>query len=79
VTTQEHGQEEKEVARLYSSSYFGEVALLTDRPRAATVHAVGTCKCVKMDRERFNRVMGPCEDILRRNMDLYNLYMSTKI
>ena len=64
---------------MYSSSYFGEVALLTDRPRAATVHAVGTCKCVKMDRERFNRVMGPCEDILRRNMDLYNLYMSTKI
>lgn len=79
VTTQEQGQEEKEVARLYSSSYFGEIALLTDRPRAATVRAVGTCKCVKMDRDRFNRVMGPCEDILRRNMDLYNLYMSTKI
>jgi cAMP-dependent protein kinase regulator len=70
---------EVEVARLYTSAYFGEIALLTDRPRAATVIAVGTCKCAKMDRERFNRVMGPCEEILRRNMEIYNQYMSTKI
>jgi len=77
--TQETEQGEVEVARLYPSSYFGEIALLTDRPRAATVTAVGTVKLVKMDRERFNRVMGPCEDILRRNMEIYNQYISTKI
>jgi len=68
-----------EVARLYPSSYFGEIALLTDRPRAATVTAVGNVKLVKMDRDRFNRVMGPCEEILRRNMEIYNQYISTKI
>jgi hypothetical protein len=32
-----------------------------------------------MDRDRFNRVMGPCEEILRRNMEIYNQYISTKI
>jgi cAMP-dependent protein kinase regulator len=72
-------QGEVEVARLYPSSYFGEIALLTDRPRAATVTAVGNVKVVKMDRDRFNRVMGPCEEILRRNMEIYNQYISTKI
>ncbi|KAL6050502.1 cAMP-dependent protein kinase type I-alpha regulatory subunit [Balamuthia mandrillaris] len=75
---QENG-EAAEIARLHSSSYFGEISLLTNRPRAATVVAVGDCKCVKMDRDRFVRVMGPCEDILRRNMQVYNQYMSTKI
>ena len=70
---------EKEVAKLGPSDYFGEIALLTDRPRAATVIAVSPLKCVKMDRERFNRVLGPCEDILRRNMEEYNAYMSKQI
>jgi len=79
AVTQKHGGKEMEVARLYSSSYFGEIALLTNRPRAATVTAVGACKCVKMDRDRFVRVMGPCEDILTRNMNVYNQYISVKI
>jgi len=70
---------EKEVAKLGPSDYFGEIALLTDRPRAATVIAVSPLKCVKMDRERFNRVLGPCEDILRRNMEEYNAYMAKQI
>jgi len=67
------------VARLGPSDYFGEIALLTDRPRAATVTTDGPLKCVRLDRERFNRVLGPCEDILRRNMQAYNQYMATQI
>jgi len=69
----------QEVARLYPSDYFGEVALLTNRPRAATVIAAGPTKCVQLDREAFNRLLGPCEDILRRNMEMYNRFMSTGI
>jgi cAMP-dependent protein kinase regulator len=57
---------------LHSSEYFGEIALLTNRPRAATVVASGIVKTAMLDRERFNRLMGPCEDILRRNMQNYN-------
>jgi len=55
----------------------GEIALILDKPRAATVQAAadaGPLKCVKMDRARFERVLGPCSDILKRNLDQYNLY-----
>lgn len=64
----------QQVGTLGPSDYFGEIALLTNRPRAASVIAVTRLKCVKLDRERFRRVLGPCEDILRRNMEMYNQY-----
>jgi len=69
----------EQIATLKKSNYFGEIALLTDRPRAATVVAVGHLKCVGLDRDRFNRVLGPCENILRRKMENYNRYMADKI
>ena len=69
------GGEALEVGRLGPSEYFGEVALLLDRPRAATVTARGPLKCVKLDRARFERVLGPCSDILKRNMLQYNSYV----
>lgn len=69
------GGEALEVGRLGPSEYFGEVALLLDRPRAATVTAKGPLKCVKLDRARFERVLGPCSDILKRNMMQYNSYV----
>lgn len=46
------GEEPAEVGRLGPSDYFGEIALLLDRPRAATVVAKGALKCVKLDRAR---------------------------
>jgi cAMP-dependent protein kinase regulator len=66
---------EQVVNKLHPADYFGEIALLTAQPRAASVVANGPVKCIKLDRERFNRVLGPCEDILRRNMEAYNKYM----
>jgi len=67
------------IATLHKADYFGEVALLTNRPRAATVRSIGNLKCVGLDRARFNRVLGPCENILRRNMQNYNRYLADKI
>lgn len=46
------GEEPSEVGRLGPSDYFGEIALLLDRPRAATVVANGPLKCIKLDRAR---------------------------
>jgi len=61
-----------ELARLGAAEYFGEMSLLLDQPRAATVTAVELTKCVKLDRARFERLLGPCSDILNRNMSLYS-------
>ncbi|GAB0090277.1 cAMP-dependent protein kinase type I regulatory subunit [Sergentomyia squamirostris] len=68
-----------EVGRLGPSDYFGEIALLLDRPRAATVMARGPLKCVKLDRARFERVLGPCGDILKRNISQYNSFVSLSV
>ena len=46
------GEESCEVGSLGPSDYFGEIALMLDRPRAATVTAQGHLKCVKLDRAR---------------------------
>lgn len=72
-------EEPVEVGKLGPSDYFGEIALLLDRPRAATVVARGVLKCVKMDRSRFERVLGPCSDILKRNIAQYNSYVSLSV
>ncbi|XP_059155161.1 cAMP-dependent protein kinase regulatory subunit isoform X2 [Physella acuta] len=72
-------EEPVEVGRLGPSDYFGEIALLLDRPRAATVVSRGPLKCVKLDRARFERVLGPCGDILKRNISQYNSFVSLSV
>ncbi len=54
VVTQfrKEGERPEEVGRLGPSEYFGEIALILDRPRAATVTSKGPLKCVKLDRAR---------------------------
>jgi cAMP-dependent protein kinase regulator len=72
-------EEASEVGRLGPSDYFGEIALLLDRPRAATVVARSPLKCVKLDRARFERVLGLCADILKRNITQYNSFVSLSV
>jgi len=73
------GEDSVEVGSLGPSDYFGEIALMLDRPRAATVTATGPLKCVKLDRARFERVLGPCSDILKRNIQHYNSFVSLSV
>jgi len=68
-----------QVGMLGTSDYFGEIALLLDRPRAATVVARSVLKCVKLDRPRFERVLGECSEILKRNISQYNSYVSLSV
>uniref|UniRef100_A0A8C6JAM6 cAMP-dependent protein kinase type I-alpha regulatory subunit n=1 Tax=Melopsittacus undulatus TaxID=13146 RepID=A0A8C6JAM6_MELUD len=63
-----------EVGRLAPSDYFGEIALLMNHPHAATMVARGPLKRIKFDRPRFERVLGPCSDILKRNIQQYNSF-----
>lgn len=55
------------MARLNPSHYFGEIALLTNRPRAATVIAVGPTKCAQLDRDAFSRCVECTAVILYAN------------
>jgi cAMP-dependent protein kinase regulator len=57
-----------------TGDYFGELALLNSEPRAANVKARTDCVCVTMDRHAFKRMLGPLEELLKRNMDLYVKY-----
>lgn len=61
-----------EVLLLEEGGYFGEIALLEPKPRQATCKAVGNVKVLALDRATFTRVLGPMEDILKRNMEAYN-------
>jgi len=56
---------------LQPAEYFGEISLLLDRPRQATVTAKEELRCVKLDRSRFERVLAPCFTIMRENMKKY--------
>lgn len=46
--------------------FFGELALLDDKPRAASVVAKTDVKVAKLGRDGFKRLLGPVEGIMRR-------------
>jgi cAMP-dependent protein kinase regulator len=48
--------------------------LLRNEPRAANVIAKTDCVVVSMDRHSFKRLMGPLEELLKRNMDVYEIF-----
>lgn len=54
--------------------YFGERALIKNEPRAANVIAKTQCLVVSMDRHSFKRLLGPLEELLKRNMDIYEQF-----
>jgi cAMP-dependent protein kinase regulator len=63
-----------EVSRLKSGDYFGEIALLNDVPRQATVTAVDDVTVLSLDKPAFYRMCGPLIEILKRNMDVYSKF-----
>eukprot|EP00036_Acanthoecidae_sp_10tr_P008480 CAMPEP_0182926952 /NCGR_PEP_ID=MMETSP0105_2-20130417/12747_1 /TAXON_ID=81532 ORGANISM="Acanthoeca-like sp., Strain 10tr" /NCGR_SAMPLE_ID=MMETSP0105_2 /ASSEMBLY_ACC=CAM_ASM_000205 /LENGTH=352 /DNA_ID=CAMNT_0025064873 /DNA_START=81 /DNA_END=1139 /DNA_ORIENTATION=+ len=60
------------VNTLKMADYFGEIALLQGDKRRATITASSDVRAAKLDRERFERVLGPCSELLKRNMDVYD-------
>ena len=66
------GQAPLEVKEYGPSDYFGELALIRHEPRAASIIATSQLKCVSLDRHSFKRLLGPLEDILKRNAQKYD-------
>uniref|UniRef100_H0UVQ5 cAMP-dependent protein kinase type II-alpha regulatory subunit n=1 Tax=Cavia porcellus TaxID=10141 RepID=H0UVQ5_CAVPO len=70
-TNKDAGNQEVEIARCHKGQYFGELALVTNKPRAASAYAVGNVTCLVMDVQAFERLLGPCMDIMKRNISHY--------
>ncbi|KAJ8659676.1 hypothetical protein O0I10_004655 [Lichtheimia ornata] len=60
-----------QVNKLGKGDYFGELAMLYENPRAATVVADGILKCVTLNKGAFNRLLGPVIDVLQCNSKSY--------
>ena len=74
--TLKDGAEPTVVMNYKASDYFGERALLKNEPRAANIIAKGEeTVVVSLDRKTFSRMLGPLEEILKRNMGSYMHYM----
>ncbi|ORY07201.1 camp-dependent protein kinase regulatory subunit [Basidiobolus meristosporus CBS 931.73] len=58
---------------LKKGDYFGELALLNDKPRAATITAHGRLKVVTLGKKAFVRLLGPVVEIIRRNTANYKV------
>lgn len=55
------------VAKLGDHDYFGEVALLNDLPRQATVTATKKTKVATLGKSGFQRLLGPAVEVLKLN------------
>lgn len=69
------GQAAQRVMDYKKGNYFGELALIRNEPRAASIKSVTDCRLLSLDRLSFKRLLGPIENILKRNSDAYVKYI----
>ena len=73
--TLEPGKPEVKINEMKEGDYFGERALLKGEPRYANIVVTSEiAKVISLDRLSFNRLLGPIIDILKRNIDKYQVY-----
>lgn len=65
---------EQEIPKTKATTYFGELALINNKPRTANVYAEGRVKVAWLERDCFERLLGPCVEIMKRNSELYTMY-----
>lgn len=66
-----------EVLNYSEGDYFGELALMRDEPRAATVKAITDCTFLSLERGSFKRLLGPLENMLKKHSEVYQKYSNT--
>jgi cAMP-dependent protein kinase regulator len=73
VAQKEIDGEVKNIKDYSTGDYFGERALLTNEPRAASIIATSEeTVLAKLELRSFKRLLGPVENILKRNMKEYS-------
>lgn len=73
-----HTSLEEEVYQYSEKMYFGELSLIRDQPRAASIVAKSKIKVASIERNAFKRILGPLEDILKRNAEKYKKFIENK-
>ncbi|KAI3379504.1 hypothetical protein SNEBB_009204 [Seison nebaliae] len=63
------------IGNMSTGEYFGELALLMDSPRTATVRAETFTRLAILPIEDFEALLGPCREILQRNITKYESTM----
>lgn len=66
---------EEVVMEYQEKMYFGELSLLKDEPRAASIVTKTRVKVASIDRNSFKRILGPLEEILKRNAEKYKKFI----
>lgn len=70
--TLEPGKPDTVIKQYKVGDYFGERALIKGEPRACNIIAKSeTVRVISLDRISFKRLLGPIEEILKRNIDKY--------
>ena len=57
----------KSIKKYKKGDYFGELALLDDKPRAASVVSTTEVKVATLGKDGFQRLLGPVEERMRQN------------
>ena len=65
--------EQEELATLMAPDCFGEMALMDNSPRHASVVAKGEVHCLTLDRAHFVKLLGPLKSILQAHSCLHVL------
>jgi CRP-like cAMP-binding protein len=65
LSVQSPGPPATELSRLGPGAFLGEVALMTDQPRAATVICLSPAELLRIDRHTLSRVLANHGDVLR--------------
>lgn len=69
------GEQGEKVKEYEKGTYFGELALIKNEPRAASIIAKTDCRLLSLDRLSFKRLLGPIENLLKRNSEAYIKYI----
>lgn len=75
ITVRNEDSKEVPVTNVVKGGYFGELALVTHRPRAANAYAEVDVKLAFLDVDAFERLLGPCMQLMKRNINDYEEQM----
>mmetsp|Transcript_31816 Transcript_31816/g.36180 ORF Transcript_31816/g.36180 Transcript_31816/m.36180 type:complete len:418 (+) Transcript_31816:26-1279(+) len=59
------------IRSLTQGGYFGELSLINNTPRTATIVATRDCELLSLDKDHFFKILGDIEARLKENMELY--------